>query len=165
MNEKIERELTVVAMETLEKLAFLFPTDDEAPCVPETGEAIRVAVSFDGPFGGTLLMEMAGALLPDLAGNMLGIDDTRQVTRDQQHDALKETANIICGNLLPVIAGGRPVFEIGPPRVMEKEDVPDSGAAAVVRLAIEGHACALSLYVRGDVPGRNDTMQSEFRKQ
>ena len=37
-----------------------------------------------------------------------------------QKDALGEIVNVICGNLLPSIAGPEPVFDISAPEILEK---------------------------------------------
>lgn len=157
MNKTVNAALTKIAIETLEKLAFMFPMADERGSGPAPGKITRVAVSFEGPFCGRLLMEISRALLPELAGNMLGVD-SMDVTDEQQNDAIAETANIICGNLLPAIGGSRMVFEIGAPEVFTDENVPVSSARAVatVKLAVEGQPCDLQLFVDGRLPGESD---------
>ena len=41
----------------------------------------------------------------------------------QQHDAFKEILNVICGNMLPAIAGKREVFAIGVPDILSPEEM------------------------------------------
>ena len=55
----------------------------------------------------------------ELTENMLGLDEGEaEISSDDQADALKETINVICGNLLPAIAGKDAVFDIQPPEIL-----------------------------------------------
>ncbi len=153
MKTRIHNLLAQVATETFEKLAFLFAmVDTEQGEVPPQAVS-RVAVTFRGPFAGRLLIKLAQELLPELAANMLGSDETSQVTLEQQCDALKETANVICGNLLPKIGGSQAIFEIDAPRMLA-EGEPDKAAEfpvalSTARLSVEDTCCDVLLFVDG----------------
>ena len=41
-------------------------------------------------------------------------------------DSLKEMANVICGNILPAIAGDDAVFDIGGPEITDTPAIPES---------------------------------------
>ncbi|MDL1962765.1 MAG: chemotaxis protein CheX, partial [Deltaproteobacteria bacterium] len=155
MSEQLKEILSRVAGETLEKLAFMFsfPEDERGRMILDS--AVAAFISFSGPFSGTLVMTVSNQLLPELAANMLGVDD-EETTLEQQHDALKETINIICGNLLPVIAGEEVVFNIDAPMIIAgveaiKEAIEDHGhkPASIVKLNIEESECDLFLFING----------------
>ena len=73
-------------------------------------DGIAVQVGFHGPFTGAVRLEMSAAVLPMLAANMLAMDG--EPGRVLQMDALGELANIVCGNVLPALAGPRAVFNL-----------------------------------------------------
>lgn len=155
MIEQLKEILSRVAGETLEKLAFMFsfPEDERGDMILDS--AVATSISFAGPFSGRLVMTVSNQLLPELAGNMLGVDN-EETTLDQQHDAFKETINIICGNLLPAIAGKEVVFNIYAPAIITeteaiKKAIQDYGnePASIVKLNIEERECDLFLFVDG----------------
>lgn len=156
MNEQLEQVITQVSVETLERLAFVFafPTDDD-PAGPEA-DGWHASVSFSGPFAGKLIVEMGAADLNELAGNMLGVDEADALTPEQLRDALKETLNVLCGNILPAVAGRRSVFDIDAPRVEKDGKKPsiDEGLveAAAVCLSMDEGICRLALYIDEPLP-------------
>lgn len=115
MNYPLNDALAQVAEETFESLAFMLamPPEDEAPL---EGTVLTV-VEFSGPFAGCLIVGAAPELLTPLAGNMLGLVEEAPATAEEE-DALRELANVICGNLLPVIAGAEAVFRVHPPALL-----------------------------------------------
>lgn len=112
MNYPLDDALAQVAEETFESLAFMLamPPEDEAPLEG----AVLTAVEFSGPFTGCLIVGAVPELLPPLAGNMLGLVEEAPTTAEEE-DALRELANVICGNLLPVVAGAKAVFRVHSP--------------------------------------------------
>lgn len=109
-----------VASETLESLAFMFSTPESTDFdVPEADDNLIVSVEFDGPFSGRLVVTAAAETLPELATSMLGIE-AEDVSVHQKEDALKETINVVCGNLLPFVAGKEAVFNIFQPVIISR---------------------------------------------
>uniref|UniRef100_A0A7C4MR39 Chemotaxis phosphatase CheX-like domain-containing protein n=1 Tax=Desulfatirhabdium butyrativorans TaxID=340467 RepID=A0A7C4MR39_9BACT len=112
--------LMEVASEMLESLAFMFSTPDTTDFDPPESDAFRiVTVEFDGPFSGALVLMAAEETLPELTASMLGVEET-EISSEQKEDALKETLNVVCGNLLPRIAGKEAVFDIARPISMSR---------------------------------------------
>ena len=114
---------------TFEELALLFPEHELSPEQAAAPLDVAVSVEFRGPRRGRLLLRASSNILSSIAANMLGEDASRQ--RPLQRDALGEIANVICGNLLPAVAGVAAVFHLSAPRVHEglddvsrQEDVP-----------------------------------------
>jgi len=155
MSEQLKEILSRVAGETLEQLAFMFslPEDERSCMIPDS--AVAATIPFSGSFSGKLVMIVSTLFLPELAANMLGVDE-EEIVLNQQHDALKETINIICGNLLPAIAGNEVVFNIDAPVIITEveaiKDVikdNDNKLATMVKLNIEESECDLFLFIDG----------------
>ncbi len=122
MGKKLETELYRAATMTFEELSFLLPTpeiDEEQLNAPVEA---AVSVDFEGPFSGRLLVKVCGGLLPVITANMLGEEEAP--SRSQQYDALGEIANVICGHMLPGIAGSKDIFHVSPPKMVESTDSP-----------------------------------------
>jgi CheY-specific phosphatase CheX len=157
MNEKISKILEKIVTETFEGLAFMFgfPEEDETA---GSGESMIVTqVGFQGPFTGRMIMGVTQQTVQELTANMLGLDDDEgEISSADLADALKETINVICGNLLPAIGGKEAVFDIHSPEVLSDltslEKMPDEGLLAVVKLSIDDEPCQLSLYIDGQNP-------------
>lgn len=150
MKQQIKDILGVVANETLEKLAFLFAFADDERIKDGPAPAVTGRVDFSGFFSGSLVMRISQGAVTELATNMLGLDDNSKVSEEEQQDAFKEMLNVICGNLLPAIAGDREEFAIGPPEVLSEEDARDEltnqNSLSVVRLMLEEGFCDVYLF-------------------
>ena len=156
MNDKINNVISKVVTETIEKLVFMFASPYDPENSTEGDPGIGVSVSFTGPFSGTLGMKVSEEVLSEIAVNMLGVDDEDEITPEDQSDALKETINIICGNILPVIGGKQAVFNIGTPMIIpEGEDIKGNDGeelASDVKLSLDEGRCDLVLFVNGEIP-------------
>jgi len=60
-------------------------------------------VDFTGRFTGGMELALSASVLAELAANMLGAEEGTTLSADEQRDALRELANVVCGNLLPAI--------------------------------------------------------------
>jgi len=124
MNQEHSDLLMEIAVQTLEQLAFIFSFPDDTDPEAIWGEAATGChVEFSGPSQGELLLIISNAAMPELTSNMLGMEEDEVPPEDQQHDALREALNVICGNLLPRIGGTEAVYDIQPPEIL------DAGAA------------------------------------
>jgi CheY-specific phosphatase CheX len=151
MNEKINEILVGIASETFEGLAFMFgfPEDIENAV---SDESMIVKAGFQGAFSGQLVMAVTRQTVRELTANMLGLDDEEEgIGLDDQADALKETINVICGNLLPAIGGKDAVFDIHSPEILADasslERIPDAKLVSVAKLSIDEEPCQLSRFV------------------
>jgi len=154
MNSRLEKKLYRAAASTFEGLGFMFPlAQDEAGEFPQQPDA-AVRVEFGGPFSGCLIVRSYGGLAGALAANMLG--EFNAPSPQQQHDALGEAANVICGNLLPSIAGRAEVFDLGTPQAVQDPGAPEprpgQNIAAGVRLMLDQGAVELLLYADERIP-------------
>ncbi|MCZ6874245.1 MAG: chemotaxis protein CheX, partial [bacterium] len=88
-------------------------------------------------------------LLPSLAANMLGED--KPPSEDQQHDALCEVANVVCGNVLPRIGGSQEIFNLNPPEIVASDAPVGNGPVplmAKVRFDFEEGRAELFLFAQ-----------------
>ena len=159
MRAKLEEIMYEVAIDTLEKLAFLFAFPGDEGGWPEDS-MVAGKISFTGPFSGTMTMTISNEVLQELTANMLGLDDGEETTEKHRSDALKETMNVICGNLLPAVAGDDLIFDIGVPEVLSSDKSLKNGAgipdevdpSAKVDLAFDEGQCILLLFLDGEIP-------------
>jgi hypothetical protein len=124
MSEQLNETLAAIAEDTIMSLAFLFlMSEDEAGGAPD-GNATIASVDFSGPFSGALFISGPQEMLPELAANMLGFEEGAEPPSPEvQNDALQELLNVICGNLLPEIAGAEAVFKVHAPRLHHATDM------------------------------------------
>ena len=158
MTHSLDNFLVLVAEKTFERLAFMFAVPEEE--APDSVPGFTAAtVAFDGPFQGQLVIAIADQMLPVLATNMLGVEEESSPVLTQQYDALKELANVVCGNLLPEIAGPQAEFHVGAPELNEKYFAggPASGQtqAAEARLIMDGGEVKLALFLDNDAVVNN----------
>ena len=160
MKSQLRKTLYRVVEDVMEKLAFIlsFPEDIDEESVDKSDfdSSATAVVSFSGTFTGKLLLAISEDMLPELAGNMLGFDDGEETTTEQRHDALCELINVICGNLLPAIAGKELLFTVNPPSIIDKDQfiqqIEKEKAASFVRLPLEEGQCDLFLFIDGELP-------------
>ena len=154
MKEQVNEILAATAIETLEQLAFIFGFTEDENGQPDSKSTVNASVSFSGLICGTLMIGLSQEVLTELTGNMLGIEE--DVAVEQQNDALKETLNVICGNLLPKIAGKQARLNIDMPIIISEKNLYKAHQkvelTARVRLGFENGLCDLYLILDGPIP-------------
>lgn len=142
--------LVSAATSIFEQLAFVVPdTEAESTPVPARAEA---RVAFHGPLTGELLVRVYGSVLSRLSANMLGQRGAPDPAL--QRDALGEIANVVCGNLLPRLAGTQAVFRLAAP-VVTVPPGPRRAAEPAARavLGLDGGRAEVELFLApGDGP-------------
>ncbi len=125
MANELNETLSRVAEDVFESLAFVLPAFEEEPsAAPEAEDRTAATISFAGPFEGTLALSASNELLPTIAANMLGLDYGESASPEIEQDAFKELMNVICGNLLPAIAGQEVIFDVAPAQLLADGAVP-----------------------------------------
>lgn len=142
--------LAEVTADTLEKLAFLFASPMESPPALEERALSTVQVGFAGAYSGGLELSLSKPALAELAANMLGVMDGEPLGEEQQQDALQELANVICGNILPVLAGETAEFTIDAPVPVPPERPAWPAPAACCLLGLDNGVCRVRLRVDRD---------------
>jgi chemotaxis protein CheY-P-specific phosphatase CheC len=121
MKAQIKKVLIESTIRTFEDLCFMY----QEPELKDAQENLPLEAAAEvkyrsDDFTGKLLIETRGGLFSAIATNILSNDDP--ITQ-QKKDALGEIANIICGNIVPSLGGGRWEYKIEPPRSLNKEDL------------------------------------------
>lgn len=140
MTSSLVPPLSRAATSTFEELALLFASEALSDVQEAAVASTTVRVAFRGPLTGALELRVSDALLPQIAANMLGFME--QPAAQLQQDAMGELANVICGNVLPDVAGPAAVFDLdapvvvttpmpSPPRAVARLGLEDSGRADV----------------------------------
>ncbi len=150
MSTTTDQLLRRATVSTFESLAFLFAEDEctgEQLAAPWGGS---VSVEFHGPMRGRVVLRVTESLMPAIAANMLGDDESHLVPL--QRDAIGEMTNVVCGNLLPLLAGTEAVFRLDAPhwraRTTASEDsrAGDAPLSSVV-LGMDDGRVEVQLYV------------------
>ena len=138
------------AITTFEDLAFAVADRDAAGI--ETANWVGEArVAFVGPWSGELVVRLDAAALARLAANMLG--DDVPPTAELQRDALSELANVICGHVLPSLAGSDVVFYLQAPVFGAADDRPEDQDGVRVALSLDGGHAEVILHGAGAEAG------------
>lgn len=148
----IERELLErVSARVLEDAAYILAMPLEiAPPNPAQWDALGVRLDFCGPFSGYCELWASLELSRIMAANMLGMTMTAPDAHEMCCDALKESLNILCGNLLTELAGPDPVFDLGTPMTQEDlESFPSDGSGAEVWFDVDGHPVLMRARITG----------------
>jgi len=123
-----------LAVETLESIAFVFgePLEDHNHSYDR-----HSSIQFSGPEEDTeLTVSVTDAFLADLTCNMLGIDADEVCLDKEGEEALRELANIICGEVVQALGGINTRFELGLPQSLSTPPSTDE-CDELVRSTIE----------------------------
>ncbi|MBN2321134.1 MAG: chemotaxis protein CheX [Acidobacteria bacterium] len=146
MNHSAEKILYRKAALIFEELGFLMPQSDV--CDNFQMDNPGSFVTFHGPFNGCLLISLTGEILSNLSSNMLGQEEP--ASKQMEEDALRELANVICGNALPAIFGLKEVFHLDTPSFCQNmQSVPklsEYTTVAKVAIPFENGQASIFLY-------------------
>jgi CheY-specific phosphatase CheX len=155
MSSTTAQSLSRATTATFEELALLFPETELSPEQAAAPLDVGVSVEFRGPLTGRLVVRASQCILPAIAANMLGEEESKQLPL--QRDALGEIGNVICGHVLPLIGGADKIFNLGAPVIHESGVMPQrerDQPAAVVQVGVEdGRAEAVLFLFAGAVVG------------
>lgn len=154
MKEDVQKVLTEVLTEILEKFGFMFADQECEAAEQESDVSILMAeMTFAGPARGTLQLAAPAPLCRELASNVLGVS-LPETGKPVAEDALKELLNIACGELVARLFGEKPVFDLAIPTVrgISKAQCRElSGTAGAVRLWVESRPVVAALDVENEV--------------
>jgi CheY-specific phosphatase CheX len=154
MSSTTARSLSQATTATFEELALLFPETELSAEQAAAPLDVAVSVEFRGPLTGRLVVRASQSILPAIAANMLGAEESRQLPL--QRDALGEIGNVICGHVLPLIAGADKIFNLSAPLVVDSASLPQRDAdqpEARVQVGVEdGRAEAILYLFSTDTP-------------
>ena len=140
MERELNSALHLAAARIFEDLCFM--TEDESPRDGGDSDRQSVTVRFSGDMHGALVVAVTDDVLRSVVENMLGDDDPSNETA---RDGLGELANVICGNLLPMIAGDQAVIALQAPELSLAVAEP---AAAQSQLFFDRGDAKVELFLR-----------------
>jgi CheY-specific phosphatase CheX len=115
MNENTRQILARVVRNVLERFTFMFTDEaDEEAANVWTGEYLHTVITFQGATNGALSLTAPMPLCSGMAANILGLD-SGETSPEMAADALRELANIICGELVVALFGDKAVFDLTVP--------------------------------------------------
>jgi CheY-specific phosphatase CheX len=148
MEVSAKETLVGTASRVFEQAAFMFAdVVDSLDCEPTVG----VSLSYDGDNSGSIELWTVRELALTIADNLLGESDSlsEEQLESRVSDALKETLNMIAGNLITDLYGTAPVYNLDIPAIIENplnlQQIPDSA----VRLRVEGFPVLLLMRISG----------------
>jgi hypothetical protein len=154
MSSWLETRLFRATARTFEDLGFILPTWEVSDRQRGFRSGATVAVDFGGPFSGRLVLTVFGPVLTQVAGTLIGSEPS-EVSPEMSMDTLGELANVICGNVLPEIAGDRVTFALNPPASLAEvpaPEAPEGGVLAEVRVGVAEGRAVVRLYLAGSLP-------------
>jgi CheY-specific phosphatase CheX len=140
--------LATASTATFEALGLVLP--DAEPTAEQLAAPLArgVRVTFAGPLAGAVTVRVSDDVAATLAANMLGVDVV-DGGDPLVRDALGEMANVICGNVLPELAGRAAVFHLGAPQSLAPDA--EGTPAAAVTLGVDAGRAEVALFVDGAV--------------
>ena len=154
---RLQMSLYKVGLSVFEDLGFMLPTADLNSEQANAAFQVGVCIDFHGPLSGSLVLQLNGDILPVLTTNMLGEDELPPLSL--QHDALKELANVVCGNLLPLISHSDAIFDLGEPQIRNTpvEKVSSQQAAVAQQtIGLENGSAMLWLFLSSEESRENE---------
>jgi len=124
MNPAWKMALAQAVRDVLERQCFMLPAESAAERASDS--RVVLEVDFDGERRGVLRLSLPDDMIEPIALAMLG--EEGPLPLQEQYDAVCELANIVCGNVLPLVVGERAVCELMSPRVIATKGDEDARA-------------------------------------
>jgi len=103
-------------LEVVEKLTFMFGEELPKADLPEPEGDYSVArIQFDGAVAGAVSLVVPEELVPEIAGNILGLDPDEVESTEMMQDAVRELLNVACGHVVMELAGAGADFTLAAP--------------------------------------------------
>jgi CheY-specific phosphatase CheX len=142
--------LLTAATSTFESLALLFADVPASAAQAEAPLTHAVVVAFEGPSTGALTVAVSDDVAVALAANMLGLaPEAAAADPALRRDALGELANVVCGNVLPLVAGREAVFHLAAPVACDTVATPGAprGALHAETVGVDAGRAVFTLHV------------------
>ncbi len=148
MMERCQKNLMTAAVQTFEDLGMMLLNEELTEDQIDAKYEASVMITFTGPFAGRLEIKVFGEITEILAKNISG---SEELSSDMLPlDALGEIANVVCGNVLPTIAGSKEIFHLTSPAPIDSEEsAADSGLDLIAdsKLGLENGRAEIKLFV------------------
>jgi CheY-specific phosphatase CheX len=154
MQQPATTSLFQAATSTFESLALLFPEPGSVEGAEFVPLAATVSIAYRGAGMGRVVVGVTAGILPALAENMLGA--AAAPDSQIQRDALGELANVVAGNVLPLVNGAAAVYRLDAPADAGDApfDVRDGEVRqAFTRLQMDEGDALVALFSEGSATG------------
>ncbi len=134
-----EERLKGIAYRTFEITCYMFPLEEweiEDDSVDLGENSISAIVHFDGAAKGGMQIRVTPDLFDTIAENMLGMEEG---SLELKEGALKEIANIICGNTVPIFAKGEDICYIRTPKIVGSKQEAEEEFKSMQRETVHVH--------------------------
>lgn len=139
-------------IQTFEEMAFLFLSGDDPGDPGPDAVVAEVRFTLEGStVAGACTLRASPSLLAPLAANMLGMDESDALEPAAREDALKEAANVVCGHVLPHIAGSGAVWNVETPRIIAEAIGSSAACQDRVGLMFEEGAVWAEIRITGEL--------------
>ena len=116
MNAPSEDRIAAIAIETLERTAFVLADHIDAKQAADLPEPSHfTAIGYTGPHNGSVHLAASQGFLRELASSILGLEPEDVDPKSEGMDALSELANIVGGGIVLDLGGADTSFKLGLP--------------------------------------------------
>ncbi len=133
--------------------AFIIPEliEDNSKPALEEWDVNGVILAFSGHCRGSVSLWAGNEFMQCIAVNILGLEEETPGIQDKALDAVKEMLNIIVGNLLTTVYGDEPIFDLGIPEVLSREQVmQEYDSEKAIWLEAEGYPVLIVVNIEPD---------------
>lgn len=118
MRDQLVESVSAAFLTVVEQLTFMFgESAAKAGVLDSDDEYVLASLDFTGDVKGRLSLAVPAACVPEIAANIMGLDPGDLEPVSLAPDSLGEMLNVICGHVIPAIAGRSADFRLGAPVV------------------------------------------------
>ncbi len=143
-----------ILRDSLEQFAFMFSEENDERRFADWREpCLHVSIMFSGGHDAVITLTAPESLCAEMAANILGTEPGDLGAEDDS-DALKELANVVCGKLIPELFGDRATFDLSVPssvHIGEREWLKLAEDKTAVQLWVEDKPMLAKLAITGKV--------------
>ena len=145
--QQLHAALSSATTTAFEELGLLLSSDATATAPGDAPLPAGIRLDFAGPCAGAVVVRATEDVLAAAAAIMLGTDEPP--AEPLRRDALGELANVLCGTLLPAVAGRRALFRLAPPRWIgpAPTDAALGAPAAAARRGVDAGRVEVTLHL------------------
>jgi chemotaxis protein CheX len=127
------------AKEVFETMIFMDIETSSECCPVFDGQSIFASITFKGSLEGRLTIHVAQESAKLIARNMLGMDETEEISAEEVCDAIGEVSNMVLGSIKTRIQDRYTDIEVSVPSVIIGREIKNTFGDHVQRTAVCVH--------------------------